>query len=299
MKSNNIKKTKDDMIFDIINTFIISVVVLIIIYPLYFVIIASFTDPKYIFSGDLWLFPLGFNIEGYKELFKYSKIWIGYRNTICYTVIATIINLVLTIPAGYVLSRKDLYGRNIIMMYLTITMFFSGGLIPLFFVVKSLGLYNTFGVMVILGAVSVWNLILCRTFFSSSIPQELWEAASIDGCNNIRFLIRIVLPLSHTIIAVMALFYSVEHWNEYMNALIYLNDSNRFPLQLILRDILIVNAMDKEMVEAAIQQQGTIKRMDELLRYTSIIVASVPVMMFYPFLQRYFVKGVMIGSLKG
>jgi putative aldouronate transport system permease protein len=268
---------------------------IVALYPLYFIVIASFSDPNFVHGGSVWLFPRGFTLEGYKSILEFNEIWVGYKNSLIYAVVGTAINLVLTIPAGYALSRKDLKGRNAVMLFFTITMFFSGGLIPKFLVVKNLGLYNKFWVMVLVRAASAYNIILCRTFFSSTIPMELWEAASIDGCKNTNFFIKIVIPLSSAIIAVMALFYSVEHWNSYRTALIYLTDKSLLPLQIILRDILIINTVDVELTEV----QQNVKRMDELIKYTSIIAASFPVMAMYPFVQKYFVKGVMIGSLKG
>ena len=294
-KISNRKGIRDDFAFDIVNYILNAVILVVALYPLYFIVIASFSDPNFVHNGSVWLFPRGFTLEGYKTIIGFKEIWVGYKNSLLYAVVGTMINLILTIPAGYALSRKDLKGRNAIMLFFTVTMFFSGGLIPQFLVVKSLGLYNKFWVMVLIRAASAYNIILCRTFFTSTIPPEMWEAASIDGCKNTNFFIRIVLPLSSAIIAVMALFYSVEHWNSYRTALIYLTDESLLPLQIILRDILIINTVDVEMTEV----QQNVKRMDELIKYTSIIAASLPVMLIYPFVQKYFVKGVMIGSLKG
>lgn len=292
-----VRYSKEDLVFNIINYSIMIIILLVILYPLYFVVIASFSESKYVAGGLVWLHPVGFTLKGYKAILEYPRIWIGYRNTLAYTTVGTLINLAVTIPAGYALSRKDLYGRNVIMGYFVFTMFFSGGLVPSFMVVKGLGLVNTFWVMVILGAISVWNMVLCRTFFSSTIPHELWESASLDGCRNVTFFFKIVLPLSKTIIAVMALFCAVGHWNEYKKALIYLNDRNMHPLQLVLRDILIVDTIRQEMYERDLRE-AQVERLDQLIRYGSIIVAAVPVLVIYPFLQRYFIKGVMIGSLK-
>ena len=222
----------------------------------------------------------------------------GYLNTFIYTTVGTSINLLLTTMGAYALSRKNLYGRNVITAILIFTMFFSGGMIPTYLVVKSLHMLNTIWAMVIPGAISVYNLIIMRTFFQTSIPDELEEAAHIDGCSNIQTLIRIVLPLSTPILAVMVLFYAVSHWNTFFDGLIYLTDRNKFPLQLILREILIQNRvadMDSTLEESLIQQAIAV----EGLKYALVVVANLPVLIMYPFVQKYFVKGVMIGSLKG
>lgn len=294
--SSRIKQSRTDNTFDVINIFLLVLVVIITLYPLIYVVSASFSDMLLVLQGKVWLFPKGFNIGAYKAVFRNDAIITGYRNTIIYTVVGTVINLVMTIAGAYPLSRKDFYGRNVLTLFFTFTMFFSGGLIPTYLVIKKLGMYNSFWVMVLPGAVSMWNMIIMRTFFQTGIPVELQEAAVIDGCSDFGILFRIILPLSAPIIAVMVMFYGVGHWNAFFNALIYLKDHNRYPLQLILREILIVNDM-QNMVDAssALQQQ----LLAESIKYAVIIVSSVPVLLLYPFLQKYFVKGVMVGAIKG
>ncbi|HOJ12101.1 MAG TPA: carbohydrate ABC transporter permease [Clostridiales bacterium] len=290
--------TKGDYIFDIVNTTLLILVLLIVLYPLIFVVSASFSDPLEILDGKVWLLPKGFTLEGYKRVFSNNDIMTGYKNTIIYTLLGTFVNLVMTIAGAYPLSRKDFYGRNIIMLLFTFTMFFSGGLIPTYLIIRKLNMVNKIWVLVLPGAVSMYNLIITKTFFQSTIPLELQEAAVIDGCSNIKILLKIVLPLSIPIIAVMTIFYGVAHWNAFFDALIYITDRKKFPLQLILREILIQNQMD-EMMNSDIENLAQQMMMAEVIKYAVVIVASVPVLMLYPFLQKYFVKGVMIGAIKG
>jgi putative aldouronate transport system permease protein len=272
-------------------------VLVIILYPLYFVVIASFSDPSMVNTGNVWLYPVGFTLDGYAALFANESIWIGYRNTILYVVVGTFIHLAVNIPAAYALSRKDLVFRRPITIYFLITMFFSGGLIPTFLTVQQFHLYNTFWVMVVPFTVSVYVLIVARTFFENNIPGELWEAAEIEGCGNLYFFFAIVVPLSKAIIAVVALWYAVWQWNSYFNALIYLRDRALFPLQLILRNILIINTMQASLGtgEAAMIAMRTA----DLVRYGAIIVSTLPIMCVYPFVQKYFNQGALIGAVKG
>lgn len=269
-----------------------------ILYPLWFVVIASISDPELVASGKVFLFPKGITFEGYKYILDDRRIWRGYYNTIRYTLFGTLLALFLTIPAGYALSRRDMAGRNVVMKLLIITKYFSGGLIPTYLIVKGLHLTNTPYVLMILGSFSVFNLILCRTFFSNTLPVELQEAAEIDGCNMLQYFLRVVIPLSKAIIAIMVLYYAVGHWNSFFNGLIYVNDSRLYPLQLILRDILIMG----QSVDPSVTDPESIELMKQIARtikYGVIIVSSLPVLVLYPFVQKYFVKGVMIGSLKG
>jgi len=293
------RKSKADLAFDTINIIIMLLSALIFIYPIYFILIASFSDPNLVNTGKVLFVPKGITFIGYKKILANDSIWLGYRNTIIYTTLGTFINVFLTITSGYVLSRKDLIGRNVILFFFTFTMFFSGGMIPTYMLVKSLGITNTVWAMVLPNAMSVWNMMIAKTFFSTSIPDELLEAAFLDGCGNLRFFSLIVLPLSKAIIAVMVLFYAVAHWNSFFNALIYLESQTKYPLQLVLRNILLVNQMnDASMLDdisAVIERQ----KLAELLKYGIIIVSSVPILILYPFIQKYFVRGVMIGSIKG
>ncbi|MBM6384984.1 MAG: carbohydrate ABC transporter permease [Paenibacillus sp.] len=267
-----------------------------IMYPIYFIVIASFSDPSSVANGQVWVFPKGFTLEGYKELLRHENIWIGYRNTILYTVVGTLIGLVVNISAAYALSRKDLVGRKFFSLFFIFTMFFSGGLIPTFLTIRDFHLYNTFLVMVLPFSVVVFDMIVARTFFQTSIPGDLWEAAQIDGCGNLRYFVLVVLPLSKAIIAVLGLWIAVGYWNSYFNALIYLKDPNLYPLQLILRNILITNQMQSGMGTGEAAQVAL--RLANLMRYSVIIIATIPIMCVYPFIQKYFNQGVMIGAVK-
>ncbi|WP_339322043.1 carbohydrate ABC transporter permease [Paenibacillus sp. FSL W8-0194] len=298
-----VKETKRDKIFVICNYIYVLLAFLIVFYPLIYMISASISNPKFVGSGEMWLWPKGITFDGYKRVFENSSIWIGYGNTILYTVVGTAINLIVTLPAAYALSRKDFVGRNFFMGMFMVTMFFGGGLVPTYLLVKELGMINSMWAIVIPSAASIWNIIVSRTFFQSSIPKELQEAAQIDGCTNMRLFVKIILPLSMPIIAVMALFYGVGNWNSYFSALIYLNDSDKYPLQLVLRQILVLQEMAAQgggaidaSTAAAMNSKAEIAA---LVKYAVIIVATLPVIVIYPFLQRYFVQGVMIGSVKG
>ena len=288
--------TASDRFFDIF-IFILSIVLLFIIaYPLWFVIIASFSNAYQVNLGKVWLWPSGFNLLGYERVFADPRVWLGYRNTIFYTVLGTFISLSVILPAAYALSRKDLKGRNPIMMYFVFTMFFSGGLIPTYLTVRNFGLLNTVWVLVVPFSVSVYNIIISRTFFASTIPQELLEASKIDGCSDARFFVSVVLPLSSAIIAVLSLYCAVGHWNQFFLSLIYVRNQALVPLQMVLRDILLENRAYSDYVSDA---SGDWAAIVEMMKYSLIIVATVPVMCIYPFIQKYFTKGVMIGAVKG
>jgi putative aldouronate transport system permease protein len=291
------KRTRGDVIFDGVNYTLISVFFLLVLYPMYFILIASISNPDLVNTGQITFLPRGLTLEGYARTLRFGSVWSGYRNTIIYTVVGTCINVSLTMTAGYALSRKELAGRSVIMRLIVFTMLFSGGLIPTYLIVKGLGMTNTIWAMVIPNAVSAWNLIIARTYLQQSIPQELLEASLVDGCSYARFFWEVVVPLSGAIIAVLALLYSVAHWNSFFTGLIYLQDYSKYPLQLILRDILIgMQAAGASDDAKTIQEM---QRIADLMRYALIIVASFPVMILYPFLQRYFVKGVMVGAIKG
>lgn len=294
-----IRKNKlfSDVIYDILVNTILTLVILIILYPLIYVISCSLSDPLKIITGEIWLLPKGFTLSSYRKVFAHKDIWVGYRNTVFYTGVGTIINLFLTVLAAYSLSRSDLKGRNVIMGFILLTMYFSGGLVPTYMVVRNLGMVNSIWAILIPNAVNTFNLIVTRTFFQSTIPMELQEAAFIDGCSNTRLFISVILPLSGPILAVMALYYGVQHWNDYFSALIYVSNRKLFPLQLILREILL----QSEVNEMATLDRGIIERILQVegLKYAIILIASFPMLILYPFLQRYFVKGVMVGSIKG
>lgn len=300
MKTVKTRSTDPDKVFGVINKVMIVLFVLIVLYPLIYIVSASVSDPYYVNSGQMWLFPKGFTLEGYRRIFQSKELLIGYRNTIVYTLLGTFINLAVTLPAAYALSRTDLAGRNIIMGLFVFTMFFDGGLIPVYMLVRDLGMINTIWSMVLPAAASTWNIIVTMTFFRMNIPQSLEEAAEIDGASHIRIFFQLILPLSAPIIAVMALFYGVGHWNQYFGALIYLQDRALWPLQLFLREILIQQKMMTELM----QQRGVVEALQEhariadIIKYAVMIVSSAPLLIVYPFLQRFFVKGIMIGSIK-
>ncbi|MGI6653347.1 MAG: carbohydrate ABC transporter permease [Christensenellales bacterium] len=290
--------TLDDRLFNIAITCFMIVLGLITAYPLIYIVSASFSSPQAVSAGKVVLWPVDISIEGYRAVFRDPNLLIGYRNTIFYTIAGTFINVSMTMAAAYPLSRRELVGRGIFLFLFSFTMLFNGGLIPNYMLMNNLGLINTVWAMLLPGAISIYNLFITRTFINSSIPYELWEASQIDGCSDFRYFFAILLPLSKPVIAVIALYYAVGHWNDYFNAFIYLTDRALFPLQLILRDILISNKINSSMIvdpELLEVQEG----MADLLKYALIIVSSVPILCFYPLIQRYFIQGVMIGSLKG
>ncbi|KIL40673.1 sugar ABC transporter permease [Gordoniibacillus kamchatkensis] len=290
-------ETRGDKLFAIVNNFILIVILAIVLYPLVFVLSASISNPLAVSRGELWLWPKDISFAGYQKVFQNKDILIGYGNTILYAVIGTAINVVMTILAAYPLSRKDFAGRNVIMIMMVFTMFFSGGMIPTYLIIKKLGMLNSMWALVIPNAVAVWNIIIMRTFFRENVPYEVQEAAMIDGCSKTQILLRVMLPLSLPIIAVMTLFYCVDHWNSYFSALIYLTDRGKFPLQLVLREILIQNQMDKMAGSASSLSEQIMY--GQQIKYAVVIVANLPVFLLYPFLQRYFVQGMTIGAIKG
>ena len=290
-------KKKKVHAFDVI-VFLISLVLLIIVlYPLILVISNSLSNPTLVSTGKITLFPKGINLAGYKAVFENKDIMLGYANTLFYTVAGTIINLIVTLPAGYAFTKKTMPGNNLFMGLFMFTMYFGGGLVPTFLVISSLGLYNTRAVMLVSGAFSVYNCIICRSFFNG-IPKELEEAAEIDGSGPIGTFIRIVMPISKALVGVMVLYFGVGHWNSYFTAMIYLKDTDKQPLQLVLRRILVL-AQQANNGELEGDYAMTVLEREALLRYAVIVVASLPLMIIYPFLQKYFDKGVLIGSVKG
>ncbi|CAH0121855.1 MULTISPECIES: carbohydrate ABC transporter permease [unclassified Paenibacillus] len=295
-KQATIRSASSERVFDAIVYAIAAVIIAIVLYPLLFIVSASFSDPAKVLNGEVWLLPKGVNLDAYTNILQNAKIWTGYRNTILYTAVGTVINIIMTVLAAYPLSRPDLPGRNAIMVFITLTMFFGGGLIPTYLLVKNLGMVDTMWALIVPGAIATYNLIVMRTYFQSSIPWELQEAAHIDGCSNWRLLTHIILPLSKPILAVMVLFYAVGHWNSFFNALIYIRSEDLHPLQLVLREILMISQSDA--VDANVGLEDKIL-LAESIKYAVIIVSSLPVLVMYPFVQRHFVKGVMIGSIKG
>lgn len=300
-KKNKIVETSSDRLFDICNKILVWFFIIIITYPLIYIISASISNPSLVNSGEMWLFPKDITFEGFKRVFESKEIWVGYRNTIFYTLLGTLINLAVTLPCAYALSRAELVGKGVIMAMLIFTMFFDGGLVPTYLLVRDLGMVNTIWAMVIPGAASVWNIIVTMTFFKVTIPRGLEEAAEVDGASVFRTFFQIVLPLSAPIIAVMALFYGVGHWNQYFSGLIYLTDRELFPLQLILREILIQQEIATELMMQGgnVEAIGEQARIASVVKYAVMIVSAAPLLIAYPFLQRFFLKGVMIGSVKG
>lgn len=295
--TSGIKRHRNgDKIFYAINALILGLLAVIIIYPLYFIIIASFSDPDAVLGGKVVFFPVNITLDGYKKTIERSDVWIGYWNTIVYTVLTVVLSLTVTIPAGWALSRKNLPGKSFWMIFFIIPMFFGGGLIPFYNIMSALGLINTIWAVILPAILSVWNLFMSKTFFESSIPDGLLEAATIDGAGKFRIFFTMVLPLSKAIIAVMALYYAVGQWNSYFNAMIFLQNEKLYPLQLVLKEILIASESTVGGSGETILEQF---RLANQLKYVSVIVSSIPVLMLYPFVQKYFQQGMMIGSLKG
>ena len=298
----HINNCAQDKVFMTVLYVVLALVLIVVIYPLLFVLFASMSDPQYVNSGALLLYPKGFNLRGYQQVFRDQRILIGYGNTIYYTVFGTILAVAINMMGGYALSRDDLPGRGIVMALFVFTMYFGGGMIPFYLIVRNLHLTNTRTILVLLGGTSVYNMIIVRSFFISTIPRELQEAAEIDGCGTGRFFFSIVMPLSKAITAVIVLYCAVGQWNAYFNALIFISDRDKFPLQIFLREILLT-AKTYESADVLSTLSGDdlarMQRMSEVTKYGVIVVSTLPIIALYPFLQKYFVKGVMIGSLKG
>lgn len=293
---DKIKRSGSDIRLDIIFKAIAFLMVLAVIYPLWFVIVASFSNPQEIANGEVWLFPAQWDFSGYRELFRQQQIWTSYLNTIIYTLVGTFIALAVNIPAGYAMSRRDLAGSRFINAFLLVPMFVSGGLIPTYFVVKAFGLLDSFWVMVLPFSVSTYNIIVARTFFKSSLPETLWEAAQIDGCGTIRYFFQFVIPLSKSVLAVIGLWTAVGLWNSWFNALIYIDREELQPLQLLLRRILITNQSLLGAATGSMAQE--LRRLSDMMKYAAIVISTLPIMLLYPFLQKYFNQGVMLGSIK-
>lgn len=290
--------SKDDRVFYITIDVILTLMLIIILWPLIFILSSSLSSKEAVMAGRVFLFPVDFSLEGYKAIFKTGEVLVGYRNTILYTLVGTTLNVLVTLIAAYPLSRKDLPYRRPLSFIFTFTMFFSGGMVPTYILVSNLGLLNTPFAMILPGALSVYNMIICRSFIENSIPHEIYEAASIDGCSDFGYFTKILIPLSGPVIAVITLYYAVAHWNSYFNAFLYLTNDKLYPLQLVLRNILLANQMDAAMV-TDMEQMESKQGLADLIKYALIVVSSLPVLIIYPFIQKYFVKGVMIGSVKG
>lgn len=288
-----------DHAFHIINWLIVTAFFVVVAYPLIFVLSASVSSATAVIQGRVWLWPEGINFEGYRAVFQEKLVLTGYANSVFYTVVGTVLNVALTLLAAYPLSRKDFIDRKFFMALFVFTMMFNGGLIPTYILVKSLGMVDTRASLIIPTALGAWNVIITRTYFLTSLPDELLEAAQMDGCSDFRFLLKVALPLSAPIIAVITLFYAVNNWNQFFQALIYLKTQSKFPLQIVLREILIQNQETANMTDMDVESLLLRQQLQELLKYSLIVVASLPLMLLYPFIQKYFVKGILVGSLKG
>jgi len=291
-------KTNFDRVFDVINYILMGIILIVVMYPLYFVIIASFSDPTYVNAGQTMILPKGITFEGYQKALEYEIIWTGYKNSIIYTFVGTCINLIVLIPASFALSRSELVGRKLFTTLCLFTMYFGGGTIPTYLLIKSLGLFNSMWALVLPGAFSVYNMIICRSFFKSNVSEELFESVKLDGAGYTRFFFSIVLPLSKAIVAVMVLYHALGHWNSYMSVVYYIRDVEKYNLQTVLKSLTDqFSTGSMEMVDS--EYLASAQKLAELVKYSTILLAALPMIILYPFVQKYFVTGVMIGSVKG
>lgn len=298
-KQSTSGKTGSDRLFDILNYTFLGIIFVVVTYPLFYILVASVSNPYDVYAGKTFLFPVGFTLEGYKRIFSEAMISRGYFNSILYTVTGTFVSTVLVVFTAYPLSRPTLPGRKLIMLFYVITMYFTGGLIPTYIVVSKLHMINNMWALILPGGVAVYNVIVSRTFFENSIPESLYDAAAIDGSGHLKTFFQIILPLSKPIIAVMAIFAMVAYWNDWFTALIYLPSSAKAPLQLVLRQILIESQASANMMSDMSGGYAEANRITELIKFTSIVVASVPMLIVYPFAQKYYDKGMMFGAVKG
>ncbi len=299
---NSRKRLKEDKIYDGIIFVILTLIFIIVAYPLYFIIISSISSPEAVSSGKVVFWPVGVTFQGYVEVFNNDQVVTGFMNSLMYTFVGVMLNLTLTMPTAYALSRDRFSGKKVVTVFYMITMFVSGGMIPTYLVVKNMGLLDSMGALILPGALGVYNMIVARTFFKMNISEELYDAAMVDGCTETRFFFQIALPLSKAIIAIMVLYYGVGHWNSYFSALLYMKSESKFPLQLVLRSILVQNQSHLSQTVTTVAQQEAVeqkRQLMELMKYSLIIVSSMPVLIMYPLVQKHFVKGVMIGSIKG
>lgn len=302
MNNKKIRRSREDVIFDTVLFIILTLIFVIVAYPLYFIIISSVSDPKAVAGGKVIFYPIGLNFKGYAEVFKDSRIIRSFLNSLLYTFCGTLLNLAVTLPTAYALSRKNFFLKKPVTIFYMITMFIGGGMIPTYLVVQKTGLLDSMWALIVPGALGVYNMIVACTFFQQNISEELYEAAELDGCGHGRFFFSVALPLSGAITAIMVLYYGVGHWNSYFNALLYMQTESKFPLQLILRSILVQNEaqLNQQAVSTAARAAAEeARQLTELMKYSLIIISSIPVLIMYPLVQKHFVKGVMIGSVKG
>ena len=297
-KSKFRQMSTGDRVFTIVNYSLLMLVLIIELYPLVYVVAASFSDPQAVVSGKVFLFPVNPTLKGYAAVFKNKKILTGFSNSIFYLIVGTVLNLVMTMLCAYPLSRKEFRARGFLSMFFVFTMYFSGGMVPAYILVNKLGMINTRWSMIIPMAMSTYNMIICRTYIVNSIPYELYEASQMDGCTPFRYMLSVVVPLSKPILAVLTLYYGVVRWNDYFNAMLYLYKDNLQPLTIVMKEILIMSQVDMTQVTDA-SAVSKLQGMSELLKYSTIVVASLPVMLLYPLIQKHLVKGVMIGAVKG
>lgn len=293
------KRITQDKLVYFINYILLGLLLITILYPLVYVVSASFSSGEALASGKVRLFPVELTLLSYKTVFEYDAIWIGFVNSIIYTIVGTLVSMVLTLLAAYPLSRDDFQGKKVLSSLFLFTMMFSGGLIPTYMLVKNLGLMNTMWSIILPTAVSAYNVIVARTFFNQTIPKELLEASQMDGCSDFRFFSQIVIPLSKPIVAVLCLWIAISLWNGYFNPLIYINEESKYPLQLVLRRILLMSQVNFANANIDPARVAANRYLSQMLQYSTIIISSLPLMILYPFIQKYFVKGVMIGSVKG
>jgi putative aldouronate transport system permease protein len=287
-----------DPLFNVVAIGTLVLAICAIIYPLYFIVIASFSEPAEILNGNVWLWPQGFTVEGYARIFADATIWRGFANSVLYTVLGTAISVICILCGAYALSRKDLYGRTVFMLFFIITMFIDGGLIARYLVVRDLGMLDTVWAVVLPGAVGVWNLIIARAFFENNVPAELREAAQLDGANDFRFFLQIVLPLSKPLIFLMIMIHLVANWNAFFDALIYLDDESKYPLQLVLRNVLIQSEVTSAGGTGGLDSYAAAQRIGELIKYGMIVISSIPLLIILPFMQKHFTKGALLGAVK-
>lgn len=292
------RMNRSDKIFYSVIAVVIFFLTILVLYPILYVISASFSSSAAVTEGRVWIWPVEPTLEAYKAVFKYEDIWLGYKNTIIYTVAGTIVNVAMAMICAYPMARKDLWGRDVLSFFFAFTMLFGGGMIPNYILMKNLGLLNNPLVMIIPGAMSVYNMIVARNFIQNNIPGELLESAKIDGCNDFQFFFRMVLPLSKAIIAVLTLWHAVGHWNSYFSAFLYFTEKELYPLQIFLKEILVQSNVNTEVV-SDVADALAMQNLKQLLKYAVIVVSTVPLFTFYPFVQKHFVKGVTIGSVKG
>ena len=298
MQLNHLKKSWADRTFSVVNTLLLMFALLIVALPILYVIAQSLSTPQEVIAGRVLFWPRRPTLVAYREIFRSKMLLVGYRNSIIYTFTGTVVNVVMTVMCAYPLSRKDFVGRKQIMWLFVFTMIFSAPLIPSFINIRNLNMLNTIWAIILPGAISAYNMVIARTFFMSNIPDEMIEAAELDGASDMQIMVRLVLPLSKAVIAVLVLFYAVGHWNSYFDAFIYLNSEDKLPLQVVLRNILANAKMIEEMADATVEQSERMALV-EVLKYAVIVFGSLPVLILYPFVQKYFVKGIMIGSVKG